>query len=76
MYIFVGLSYIFIGVSGLYQIWQTFVGVSMGLEVFRMKHDRSAFFVDVLIALLGTLLFVIGALAIFTGITTLLGGAL
>ena len=76
MYIFVGLSYIFIGVSGLYQIWQTFVGVSMGLEVFRMKHDRSAFFVDVLIALLGTLLFVISALAILTGITTLLGGVL
>ena len=76
MYIFVGLSYIFIGVSGLYQIWQTFVGVSMGLEVFRMKHDRSAFFVDALIALLGTLLFVISALAIFTGITTLLGGTL
>ena len=76
MYIFVGLSYIFIGVSGLYQILQTFVGVSMGLEVFRMKHDRSAFFVDVLIALLGTLLFVISALAIFTGITILLGGTL
>ena len=76
MYIFVGLSYIFIGVSGLYQIWQTFVGVSMGLEVFRMKHDRSAFFVDVLIALLGTLLFVISVFAILAGITTLLGGAL
>ena len=76
MNVIVGLSYIFIGVSGLYQIWQTFIGVSMGLEVFRMKHDRSAFFVDVLIALLGTLLFVISALAIFTGITTLIGGVL
>lgn len=76
MNVIVGLSYIFLGVSGLYQMWTTFVGVSMGLEVFRMKHDRSAFFVDVLIALLGTLLFVISALAIFTGITTLLGGTL
>ena len=76
MNVIVGLSYIFIGVSGLYQIWQTFIGVSMGLEVFRMKHDRSDFLVDVLIALLGTLLFVISALAIFTGITTLLGGTL
>lgn len=76
MNIIVGLSYIFIGVSGLYQIWTTFIGVTMGLEVFRMKHDRSAFFLDVLIALLGTLLFVISALAIFTGITTLLGGRL
>ena len=76
MNVIVGLSYIFIGVSGLYQIWQTFIGVSMGLAVFRLKHDRSAFLVDVLIALLGTLLFVISALAIFTGITTLLGGTL
>lgn len=74
MNIIVGLSYIFIGVSGLYEIWQTFVGVSIGLEVFRMKHDRSAFFVDVLIALLGTLLFVISVFAILAGITTLLGG--
>ena len=74
MNIIVGLSYIFIGVSSLYEIWQTFVGVSIGLEVFRMKHDRSAFFVDVLIALLGTLLFVISVFAILAGITTLLGG--
>ena len=76
MNVIVGLSYIFIGVSGLYQICQTFIGVSMGLEVFRMKHDRSAFFLGVLIALLGTLLFVISVFAIFAGITTLLGGAL
>ena len=76
MNVIVGLSYIFIGVSGLYQIWQTFIEVSMGLEVFRMKHDRSAFFVDVLIALLGTLLFVISVFAILAGITTLLGGTL
>ena len=74
MNIVVGLSYIFIGVSGLYQIWQTFIGVSMGLEVFRMKHNWSALFVDVLIGLLGTLLFVVSVFAILAGINALLGG--
>ena len=76
MYIFVGLSYIFIGVSGLYQIWQTFVGVSMGLEVFRMKHDRSMILVDILIALLCSVLFIISVYSILFGITVLIGGTL
>lgn len=74
MNIITGLSYIVIGVSGLYQIWHTFIGVSMGLEVFRMKHDWSALFVDILIGLLGTLLFVVSVFAIFVGINALLGG--
>jgi len=76
MNIVVGLSYIFIGLACLYQIWQTFVGVSVGLEVFRMKHTWSMLVVDVLIALLGVVLFVISVFSILAGITTLLGGTL
>ena len=76
MNIIVGLSYIFIGVSGLYQIWQTFVGVSVGMEVFHLKRTWSVLVVDLMIAFLGVLLFVISVFAIVTGITTLIGGAL
>ena len=74
MNVIVGLSYIFIGVSGLYQIWQTFVGVSIGMEVFHLKRTWSVLVVDLIIALLGVLLFVISVFAILNGITTLLGG--
>ena len=76
MNIILGLSYIFIGVSGLYQIWQTFVGVSVGMEVFHLKRTWSVLVVDLMIAFLGVLLFVISVFAIVTGITTLIGGAL
>ena len=76
MNIIVGLSYIFIGVSGLYQIWQTFVGASIGMEVFHLKRTWSVLVVDLMIAFLGVLLFVISVFAIVTGITTLIGGAL
>ena len=76
MYIFVGLSYIFIGVSGLYQIWQTFVGVSIGMEVFHLNRTWSVLVVDLIIALLGVVLFVISVFSILAGITTLIGGVL
>ena len=76
MNVIVGLSYIFIGVSGLYQIWQTFIGVTMKLEIVRMKHTWVMFFVDILIGVLGALLFVISVFAILAGITTLMGGTL
>jgi len=76
MNVIVGLSYIFIGVSGLYQIWQTFVGVSIGMEVFHLKRTWSVLVVDLIIALLGVVLFIISVFAILTGITTLLGGTL
>ena len=76
MNVIVGLSYIFIGVSGLYQIWQTFVGVSIGMEVFHLKRTWSVLVVDLIIALLGVVLFVISVFAILAGITTLLGGTL
>jgi len=76
MYVIVGLSYIFIGLVGLYQIWKVFMSFSIELEILRMKHTWVMLFVDILIGVLGALLFVISALAIFTGITTLLGGAL
>lgn len=76
MNIIVGLSYIFIGVSGLYQIWQTFVGVSIGMEVFHLKRTWSVLVVDLIIALLGVVLFVISVFSILAGITTLLGGTL
>ena len=76
MNVIVGLSYIFIGLACLYDIWQTFVGVSVGVEVFKLKHDWSMILVDILIAILGMLLFVISVFAILAGITTLLGGTL
>ena len=76
MNIIVGLSYIFIGLSCLYQIWQTFVGVSIGMEVFKLKHDWSMILVDILIALLCSVLFIISVYSILFGITVLLGGAL
>ena len=76
MYIIVGLSYIFIGLSCLYQIWQTFVGVSIGMEVFKLKHDWSMILVDILIALLCFVLFIISVYSILFGITVLLGGTL
>lgn len=76
MNILTGLSYIFIGLAGLYQIWQTFVGASVGLEVFRMKHTWSMLVVDVLVAILGVVLFVISVFSILTGIITLIGGTL
>ena len=76
MNVIVGLSYIFIGVSGLYQIWQTFVGVSIGMEVFHLKRTWSVLVVDLIIALLGVVLFVISVFSILAGITTLLGGTL
>ena len=76
MNVIVGLSYIFIGVSGLYQIWQTFVGVSIGMEVFHLKRTWSVLVVDLIIALLGVVLFVISVFSILAGITTLIGGTL
>ena len=76
MNIIVGLSYIFIGVSCLYQIWQTFVGVSIGMEVFHLKRTWSVLVVDLIIALLGVVLFVISVFSILAGITTLIGGTL
>ena len=76
MNIIVGLSYIFIGLSCLYQIWQTFVGVSIGMEVFKLKHDWSMIIVDILIALLCSVLFIISVYSILFGITVLLGGTL
>ena len=76
MNVIVGLSYIFIGLACLYDIWQTFVGVSVGVEVFKLKHDWSMILVDILIALLCSVLFIISVYSILFGITTLLGGAL
>lgn len=76
MVILTGLSYIFIGLVGLYQIWQTFVGVSIGMEVFHLKRTWSVLVVDLIIALLGVLLFVISVFSILTGIVTLIGGTL
>ena len=76
MNIIVGLSYIFIGLSCLYQIWQRFVGVSIGMEVFKLKHDWSMILVDILIALLYSVLFIISVYSILFGITVLLGGTL
>ena len=76
MNIIVGLSYIFIGLSCLYQIWQTFVGVSIGMEVFKLKHDWSMILVDILIALLCSVLFIISVYSILFGITVLIGGTL
>ena len=76
MNVIVGLSYIFIGLSCLYQIWQTFVGVSIGMEVFKLKHDWSMILVDILIALLCSVLFIISVYSILFGITVLLGGTL
>ena len=76
MNIIVGLSYIFIGLSCLYQIWQTFVGVSIGMEVFKLKHDWSMIIVDILIALLCSVLFIISVYSILFGITVLIGGTL
>ena len=76
MNIIVGLSYIFIGLACLYGIWQTFVGVSIGMEVFKLKHDWSMILVDILIALLCSVLFIISVYSILFGITVLLGGTL
>ena len=76
MNVIVGLSYIFIGVSCLYQIGQTFVGVSIGMEVFHLKRTWSVLVVDLIIALLGVVLFVISVFSILAGITTLIGGTL
>ena len=76
MNVIVGLSYIFIGVSCLYQIWQQFVGVSIGMEVFHLKRTWSVLVVDLIIALLGVVLFVISVFSILAGITTLIGGTL
>ena len=76
MNVIVGLSYIFIGLSCLYQIWQTFVGVSIGMEVFKLKHDWSMILVDILIALLCSVLFIISVYSILFGITVLIGGTL
>ena len=76
MNIIVGLSYIFIGLACLYQIWQTFVGVSVGVEVFKLKHDWSMILVDILIALLCSVLFIISVYSILFGITVLIGGTL
>ena len=76
MNVIVGLSYIFIGLSCLYQIWQTFVGVSIGMEVFKLKHDWSMILVDILIALLCSVLFIISVYSILFGIAVLLGGTL
>ena len=76
MNIIVGLSYIFIGLSCLYQIWQSIVGVSIGMEVFKLKHDWSMILVDILIALLCSVLFIISVYSILFGITVLLGGTL
>lgn len=76
MNVIVGLSYIFIGVSGLYQIWTTFIGVTMELEILRMKHTWVMLLVDILIGVLGALLFVVSVFAILAGITTLIGGTL
>ena len=76
MNVIVGLSYIFLGISGLYQMWQTFVGVSIGMEVFHLKRTWSVLVVDLIIALLGVVLFVISVSAILAGITALIGGTL
>ena len=76
MNVIVGLSYIFIGLACLYQIWQTIVGVSIGMEVFKLKHDWSMIIVDILIALLCSVLFIISVYSILFGITVLLGGTL
>ena len=76
MNVIVGLSYIFIGFACLYDIWQTFVGVSVGVEVFKLKHDWSMILVDILIALLCSVLFIISVYSILFGITVLIGGTL
>ena len=76
MNVIVGLSYIFIGLACLYDIWQTFVGVSVGVEVFKLKHDWSMILVDILIALLCSVLFIISVYSILFGITVLIGGTL
>ena len=76
MNIVVGLSCIFIGLACLYDIWQTFVGVSVGVEVFKLKHDWSMILVDILIALLCSVLFIISVYSILFGITVLIGGTL
>ena len=76
MNVIVGLSYIFIGLACLYDIWQTFVGVSVGVEVFKLKHDWSMILVDILIALLCSVLFIISVYSILLGITVLIGGTL
>ncbi len=76
MNVIVGLSYIFIGLACLYDIWQTFVGVSVGVEVFKLKHDWSMILVDILIALLCSVLFIISVYSILFGITVLIGGIL
>ena len=76
MNVIVGLSYIFIGLVGLYQIWKVFMSFSIELEILRMKHTWVMLFVDILIGVLGALLFVISVFAILAGITTLIGGTL
>lgn len=76
MDIIVGLSYIFIGLVGLYQIWKVFMSFSIELEILRMKHTWVMLFVDILIGVLGALLFVVSVFAILAGITTLIGGTL
>ena len=76
MNIIVGLSYIFIGLVGLYQIWKVFMSFSIELEILRMKHTWVMLFVDILIGVLGALLFVASVFAILAGITSLLGGTL
>ena len=76
MNVIVGLSYIFIGLACLYDIWQTFVGVSVGVEVFKLKHDWSMILVDIMIALLCFVLFIISVYSILFGITVLIGGTL
>ena len=76
MNVIVGLSFIFIGLACLYDIWQTFVGVSVGVEVFKLKHDWSMILVDILIALLCSVLFIISVYSILFGITVLIGGIL
>ena len=76
MNVIVGLSYIFIGLACLYDIWQTFVGVSVGVEVFKLKHDWSMILVDILIALLCSVLFIISVYSILFGIMVLIGGTL
>ena len=72
MNVIVGLSYIFLGLACLYDIWQTFVGVSVGVEVFKLKHDWSMILVDILIALLCSVLFIISVYSTLLGITVLI----
>ena len=76
MVILTGLSYIFIGFCGLYTVWNTFVSVSSALEVFKMKYMFSAFFVDILLSVMGAFLLILSMFGICVGVNILAGGVL